>query len=214
MPRQVYKFHFPPPLTEYFDPYAKDGVNRNVPNLFEGAEERQDFLKSGGATGMLGRLGGLSKLVTNSLSDILSKQGRSKSPASSQNQDWKLAEQAEAKMLHAGTWLVETPEEIPNLELPIMQYRGQWFGEEKLGGCWSSASTPLTDEWRGVPMSERMQQLQMENPGKTREEIMVEDGELQKFVDEDGQEHLVPKKSAAPVTEGTPMLRRNNPALI
>ena len=32
-------------------------------------------------------------------------------------------------MLHAGTWHVETPQDIPNLEIPVMNYKSQWFGE-------------------------------------------------------------------------------------
>lgn len=219
---EVIKFHFPPPMTEFFDPYAKDGVNRVVPQLFPRAEDGHDFHKSGnalggGAPGVLGNLGGLAKLATNSISEILGSREKGKQPASADKEPSTSAwaqEQAKIMMLHAGTWLVEAPEEIPNLELPSMNYRGKWIGEEKMGGGWSSVTNPLTDEWRGAPMSERMQKLQMQNPGKTMEEIMVEDGELQKFVDEDGQEHLVPKKSAAPVDEGTPMLRRSNPALI
>ena len=30
---QVIRFHFPPPMDEFFDPYAKDGVNRDVPHV-------------------------------------------------------------------------------------------------------------------------------------------------------------------------------------
>ena len=219
--RQVIKFHFPPPMAEYFDPYAKDGVNRVVPQLFPRADDRHDFHKSeksmgAGAPGVLGNLGGLAKLATNSISEILGNREKVKPQASAETQKGSTAwaqEHAKIKMLHAGIWLVDLPDEIPNLELPSMNYRGKWIGEEKMGGGWSSDTNPLTDEWRGMPMSDRMQQLQMQNPGKTIEEIMVEDGELQKFVDEDGQEHLVPKKSAAP-DEGTRMLRRSNPALI
>ena len=32
-----------------------------------------------------------------------------------------------------GTWHVETPDEIPNLEIPVMNYKSQWFGEDKMG---------------------------------------------------------------------------------
>jgi len=220
---EVIKFHFPPPMTEYFDPYAKDGVNRVVPQLFPRADDQHSFHKSeksmsaAGAPGVLGNLGGLAKLATNSISEILGNREKGKPQASAAaepaSSSWE-QEHTKIKMLHAGTWLVELPDEIPNLELPTMNYRGKWIGEEKMGGGWSSATNPLTDEWAAMPMSDRMQQLQMQNPGKTMEEIMVEDGELKKFVDEDGQEHLVPKKTAAPVDEGTPMLRRSNPALI
>jgi len=35
-------------------------------------------------------------------------------------------------MLHAGTWEVETPDHIPNLEIPVMHYKSQWFGEVQL----------------------------------------------------------------------------------
>ena len=45
-----------------------------------------------------------------------------------------LVEEEEVKMLHAGTWNVDEPEHVPNLELPVMQYKAQWFGEEKMGG--------------------------------------------------------------------------------
>ena len=45
-----------------------------------------------------------------------------------------LVEEEEVKMLHAGTWNVDEPEHVSNLELPVMQYKAQWFGEEKMGG--------------------------------------------------------------------------------
>lgn len=47
---------------------------------------------------------------------------------------------------HAGSWLVEEPEIFPNLELEPIGYSRQWIGEEKLGGCWSSDTDPLSDQ--------------------------------------------------------------------
>jgi hypothetical protein len=47
---------------------------------------------------------------------------------------------------HGGTWVVDEPAEIPNLELEPIGYSRQWLGEERMGGGWSSQSDPLSDE--------------------------------------------------------------------
>ena len=43
VPDDVIKFHFPPPQDDFFDPYAKDGLNRQIPHLFPRAVDRHDF---------------------------------------------------------------------------------------------------------------------------------------------------------------------------
>lgn len=48
--------------------------------------------------------------------------------------------------LHPGTWITQLPDEIPNLDIPAMDYRSQWVGEEKMGGGWSSDSHPLSGD--------------------------------------------------------------------
>lgn len=210
----VIKFHLPPPMDEYFDPYAKDGVNRDVPNLFSRQNDQHDFHKAsgsaiGGARTVLGNLGGLAKLATTSIAEILGKSAEMEAVP-----DLRDATMEELKMLHCGIWNVETPEHIPNLEIPVMNYRGQWFGEEKLGGGWSSETVPLSDELRGQPMSDHMAKLQRENPNMALEDIMVQQGEMEKFTDEDGQQHVVAKKGASAEVPKASMLRRNNPSLI
>jgi len=207
---EVIKFHFPPPIDQFFDPYARDGKNREVPSLFPAPSPYKAEGK-----GVLGNLGGLAKLASTSLAEILgsSKEAAAQAPAPALRAD-KSAQIEEVKMLHAGTWHVETPQDIPNLEIPVMNYKSQWFGEEKMGGGWSSTASPLSDEWKHTPVSDRMQQLQTENPGMDMEEIMLQEGQMERFVDEDGQAHVVMKKGAAEAHTGERILRRTNPQLI
>jgi len=205
---EVIKFHFPPPIDQFFDPYARDGKSRDVPTLFPAPSPYKPEGK-----GVLGNLGGLAKLASTSLAEILgSKVAKDGSAPALRAQDGEKPD--EEMMLHAGTWHVETPEHIPNLEIPDMGYKSQWFGEEKLGGGWSSPANPLSDEWKHTPVSDRMQQLQSENPGMDMEELMLQEGQMERFVDEDGQAHVVPKKGAADANTGERILRRTNPQLI
>lgn len=220
---EVIKYHFPPPSDEFFDPYAKDGKERDMPSLFPRSSDRHDFHKAAGSVAggagrsyspgaVLGNMAGLAKLATTSIAEILGNKhenaATAAAPALRETDSFSLT----TNMLHCGTWHIETPEDIPNLEIPTMHYKSQWFGEEKMGGGWSAQNDPLTDEWRGAPVSERMHQLQKENPDKNLEELMVQEGELHKVVDEDGQQHVIPTKGAA--TQDEPMMRRTNPALI
>jgi hypothetical protein len=120
-----------------------DGLNREIPHLFPRADDRHDFHKAGGGDepscvhegkgGVLGNLGGFAKLATNSITEILKSKGGSRSVSPTCAGDV-LVEEEEVKMLHAGTWNVDEPEHVSNLELPVMQYKAQWFGEEKMGG--------------------------------------------------------------------------------
>jgi len=209
---EVLKYHFPPPIDEFFDPYAEDGKERDMPSLFPRASDRHDFHKAagsvaGGVAGVLGNMAGFAKLATTSIAEILGDKhdNAAASPPLRAQED-------KVPTLHCGIWHVETPDEIPNLEIPVMNYKSQWFGEEKMGGGWSAENEPLSDQLRHMPVSERMHQLQLENPNTDLEDLMVLEGELHKVVDGDGQEHVVPKKGAA--TQAEPMLRRTNPALI
>lgn len=218
VPDDVIKFHFPPPQDDFFDPYAKDGLNRQIPHLFPRAVDRHDFHQHHGGVqgletkgGVLGNLGGLAKLATTSIMEILENKQEKKKVA----QD---TVRSEEPVVHAGCWNVETPEAVPNLELPIMNYHAQWFGEEKMGGGWSSDEDPLSGDRKhlGIAItlgSERLQQLAIENPGMELEEILLKEGEMERTVDEDGQEHVVAKKKGGQITDG-PILRRSNPALI
>ena len=79
-------------------------------------------------------MGGFAKLATNSITEILKSKGGSRSVSPTCADDDVMVEGEEEKMLHAGTWNVDEPEHVPNLELPVMQYKAQWFGEEKMGG--------------------------------------------------------------------------------
>ena len=54
---------------------------------------------------------------------------------------------SEEPVVHAGCWNVETPEAVPNLELPIMNYHAQWFGEV----CGSECSLLRRRRWQANP---------------------------------------------------------------
>mmetsp|Transcript_32539 Transcript_32539/g.77219 ORF Transcript_32539/g.77219 Transcript_32539/m.77219 type:complete len:185 (-) Transcript_32539:52-606(-) len=86
---------------------------------------------------------------------------------------------------HAGSWLVEEPEIFPNLELEPIGYSRQWIGEEKLGGCWSSDTDPLSDQKKRMIGKLR----------QTPDEKDAEDARSHDVTtDADGMVHIMPKK--------------------
>mmetsp|Transcript_8545 Transcript_8545/g.20184 ORF Transcript_8545/g.20184 Transcript_8545/m.20184 type:complete len:336 (-) Transcript_8545:172-1179(-) len=89
----------------------------------------------------------------------------------------------ETLQLHPGTWIRHLPDDIPNLEIEPRYYRSQWIGEDKLGGGWSSESSPLSGD-RPKMISEMLSQDQNDIPqGKTVTK------------DADGNLHTVSKKT-------------------
>mmetsp|Transcript_33114 Transcript_33114/g.68339 ORF Transcript_33114/g.68339 Transcript_33114/m.68339 type:complete len:326 (-) Transcript_33114:13-990(-) len=91
--------------------------------------------------------------------------------------------------LHPGTWIKHMPDDIPNLEIEPRYYRSQWLGEDKLGGCWSSESNPLSgDRPKGTS--------ELYSPKET----IPEGKEVRK--DADGNVHIVSKKTVGGKIEG------------
>lgn len=86
---------------------------------------------------------------------------------------------------HGGTWVVDEPAEIPNLELEPIGYSRQWLGEERMGGGWSSQSDPLSDEKKHMMVALRKDPEQIDEEVRKTHSIRT---------DEDGNVHIMPKK--------------------